>query len=166
VKPFNEEILRRKVALFVQLHQQQERIRRQEAQLRAREREVQELEHARRFRTLMDALPHYVWIAKGDGSVHHVNRAWLEDSGLTHEENQGFGFLTGVHPDDREDLCRAWNAAVSSGHSAEIQFRSLRERDRCFRWQLLRMVPERDDADRITGWIAVATDVDELRRVA
>ena len=86
-KPFDPEILRSKVSVFVDLYQKEQMIKRQAALLRQRDREAFERRSELRFRSLMDALPQCVWVARADLTFYYwnkravdyigVNRRWL-----------------------------------------------------------------------------------------
>src|SRR5438270_4355551 len=81
LKPFDPEILRTKVSVFVDLWRKGELIKRQAAMLRAQE--VLELERRSevRFHALTDSMPQCVWAASRDGEIHYCNRVWREYAG-------------------------------------------------------------------------------------
>src|SRR5258708_19228292 len=74
LKPFDPEILRSKVSVFVDLHQKEQMIKRQSALLRQRDREAFERRSELRFRSLMDALPQLVWVARADMTFYYWNQ--------------------------------------------------------------------------------------------
>jgi PAS domain S-box-containing protein len=162
-KPFDADILRAKVAVFLELHLAKERLLQQEIALRKAERVAHEAAMARRFRALTDAMPHCVWAARRDGSVYYVNRtarAYLGKATATSDEYR-IGDL--CHPDDEARVRDAWSRCLRDGHEWETAFR-MRGEDGNYRWFLGRVVPERNFDRGITGFIITATDVDELRR--
>src|SRR5438132_7356482 len=63
LKPFDPEILRAKVSVFVDLWRKGEQVRRQQAMLRARELIAVEKRGELRFRVLTDSMPQCVWAA-------------------------------------------------------------------------------------------------------
>ncbi len=63
-----------------------------------------------------------------------------------------------IHPDEREAVLRAWQAAVHSGTTFEIEHRAVRE-DGSWQWVLSRAVPVHDDTGAIIEWMGSATDI-------
>ena len=160
LKPFDPEILRAKVSVFVDLWRKGEQLRRQQAMLSARELHELEKRGELRFRAVTDSMPQCVWAARADGEIYFANRVWIEYAG----EQAGNTFFGAVPRDERDEVNAAWHAAVQSGQPMERQQRLLRH-DGEWRWHLVRMVPERDETNRITGWICTATDIDQQKRI-
>ena len=79
-----------------------------QAALEAAEAALRESEE--RFRNMADTAPVMIWVSGPDKSVHFFNRAWLEFTGRTMEQELGKGWVEGVHPDD-VDRCAANYAA-------------------------------------------------------
>ena len=67
MKPFEPEILRSKVSVFVDLYLKGETIKLQERLLRQREREAIERRSQHRYRSLLDSMPQCVWAAERRG---------------------------------------------------------------------------------------------------
>ncbi|HET9450937.1 MAG TPA: PAS domain S-box protein, partial [Aggregicoccus sp.] len=165
LKPFDPEILRSKVSVFVDLFLKEQQIQRQAELLRQREREALERQSEQRFRGLIDAMPHNVWVLSPRGEVQYANRAWLEYAqvGPTHSVEEAVS--TVVHPDDRVRALAQWKGALSASSPKpfELEWR-LRSADGSYRWHLARAVPQTDEAGTFTGWLATATDIDDKRR--
>jgi PAS domain S-box-containing protein len=161
LKPFDPEILRSKVSVFVDLHQKEQMIKRQAGLLRQREREAFERRSELRFRSLMDALPQCVWVARADQTFYYWNKRAVDYIGMPPTVAVGaerlFEF---VHPDDLETIKSEWQLATSLQHSAEVQVRLRRHSDGAYRWFLMRGVPQQDESGKLTGWIVAATDID------
>src|ERR1700689_3776617 len=82
LKPFDPEILRSKVSVFVDLYQKEQMIRRQAGLLRQRDREAFERRSELRFRSLMDALPQCVWVAPPDLTFYYWNMRAVDYIGI------------------------------------------------------------------------------------
>ncbi len=160
LKPFDPEILRAKVSVFVDLWRKNELLRRQQALLRARELIEVERRSEMRFRVLTDSMPQCVWAAKPDGEIYYCNQVWSEYAG----ESAGITFFDAVPEGEQQEVRASFREAVRSGQPLERQQR-LRRKDGEWRWHLCRMVPERDERGRVGGWICTATDIDEQKRV-
>src|SRR3984885_1760212 len=161
LKPFDPEILRSKVAVFVDLYQKEQMIKRQSALLRQREREAFERRSELRFRSLMDALPQCVWVARADLTFYYWNKRAVDYIGMPASvavsAERLFEF---VHPDDLATINSEWQVATGLQRPAEVQVRLRRQADGAYRWFLLRGVPQHDEAGKVTGWIVAATDID------
>ncbi|CAM4332463.1 hybrid sensor histidine kinase/response regulator [Corallococcus exiguus] len=164
LKPFDPEILRSKVSVFVDLFLKEQQLQRQAALLRQRDREALERQSALRYRRLTESLPEPMWAARADGALTYANRAWRDYTG--HHEGYELSlssFLLDVHPADRERMRGVWSDGVVQVQSSTQEFR-LRRKDGVYRWHLARAVPERDEHGQLVGWLAIATDIDDKRR--
>jgi len=169
-KPFDAEVIRAKVSVFVELFRQRQQIRKQAQLLREAERRESDmeimrlkLESERRYRNLGDAIPHVVWTAGPDGDVQYLNRKWIELTGLTAEDSVGHDWLHVIHPDDRDGLRDAWTSAVQSGKGFELEAR-LKLQGGAFHWFLVRALPELDEDRHVVAWVGTFTDIDTQRR--
>jgi len=161
LKPFDPEILRSKVSVFVDLYQKEQMIRRQAGLLRQRDREAFERRSELRFRSLMDALPQCVWVARSDLTFYYWNKRAVDYIGMPASvavsADRLFEF---VHPDDLATISSEWRVATGLQRPAEVQVRLRRHADGAYRWFLMRGVPQHDEAGKVTGWIVAATDID------
>jgi PAS domain S-box-containing protein len=161
LKPFDPEILRSKVSVFVDLYQKEQMIRRQAGLLRQRDREAFERRSELRFRSLMDALPQCVWVARADLTFYYWNKRAVDYIGMPASvavsAERLFEF---VHPDDLATINSEWQVATGLQRPAEVQVRLRRQADSAYRWFLMRGVPQHDEAGKVTGWIVAATDID------
>ena len=161
LKPFDPEILRSKVSVFVDLYQKEQMIRRQAGLLRQRDREAFERRSELRFRSLMGALPQCVWVARADLTFYYWNKRAVDYIGVPASvavsAERLFEF---VHPDDLATINSEWQVATGLQRPAEVQVRLRRQADGAYRWFLMRGVPQHDEAGKVTGWIVAATDID------
>ncbi|MFL5441194.1 MAG: response regulator [Myxococcales bacterium] len=160
LKPFDPEILRTKVSVFVDLWKKGEMIKRQASLLRMQEVREAERRNEVRFRALTDSMPQCVWSARKNGEITYCNRVWREYAG----EEAGLGFFESLPRSEVQDVEAAWKAAIAAGTPLEREVR-LRRKDGEVRWHLCRVVPERDERGEIVGWIATATDIDHQKKV-
>jgi PAS domain S-box-containing protein len=160
LKPFDPEILRTKVSVFVDLWRRGELIKRQAAMLRAQDLRDMERRSEVRYHALTDSMPQCVWAARRDGEIYYCNRVWREYAG----PSAGLSFFGAVPEEELPAVQSAWTAAIRGGRGLEREQR-LRRHDGELRWHLCRVVPERDEHDAIVGWIATATDIDHQKRV-
>jgi PAS domain S-box-containing protein len=163
LKPFDPEILRSKVSVFVDLFLKEQQIQRQSALLRQKEREALERQSELRYRRLLDSLPETMWAARPDGMLYYANQAWRDYTGLDSEEITTQFFLEYFHPADRTAMADQWRETLQQGRRAESEFR-MRRKDGVWRWHLGRAAAERDESGQVIGFICVATDIDDKKR--
>lgn len=115
------------------------------------------------LRHAMDAIPQLVWSAFPDGSVEFCNRRWLEYTGLTAGQAQGWGWKAAIHPEDAAELIATWSRVLAEGVPGEAEAR-MRKADGTFRWFLIRAAPMLNDQGRIVRWYGTNTDIEERKR--
>jgi PAS domain S-box-containing protein len=160
IKPFDAEILRSKVAVFVDLHLMREQVR-ELGNARAL-RAVAEAERTY-LRTFIDSIPTLAWSARADGWGDYYNQGWYDYTGATPEQMEGWGWQSVHDPAVLPEVLRRWQRSVEAGTPFEMSF-PLRRADGCFRWHLTRVTPVRDAAGAVIRWFGTNTDVDDMRR--
>jgi PAS domain S-box-containing protein len=115
----------------------------------------------KQFRLIADLSPVHLFRAGPDGDATFLSPGFLSMTGLSRDQALGFGWIESVHPDDRERLMEAWHEALRSHviFQAEFRFRLLAGEAR---WYRARVVPDRDDAGNVCGWVGAAVDLHEL----
>ncbi|APR78730.1 Chemotaxis protein methyltransferase CheR [Minicystis rosea] len=164
IKPYEPEILRSKVSVFVDLHVKSEQIKRQESLLRRQEREALTRETEHRFRMLTDSMPLSVIVARPSGAIYYNNQPWSQYSGDGPARGAMLWELAALHPEERPAVRAAWEEAARTGEPFALQCRLRRQSDGAYRWHLARAVPERDARGELQGWILAATDIDDQRQ--
>lgn len=118
----------------------------------------------RRFRTLADAVPNFVWINNAHGEADYLNSRWQEFTGTPVETQKGQTWVATTHPDDMEAVTATRTIGIRSGNPYEIECR-IRRHDGVYRWHLVRVVPFRDEQDQLLYWYGTATDIDDSKRL-
>ena len=115
-----------------------------------------------KFRLLADSMPQLIWTGNASGELNYFNKAVYEFSGLsvTHVKEQGW--LSIVHPDERDDNIKKWQHAVNTGSEFifEHRFRNYKGE---YRWQLSRALPQKNAEGKIQMWVGTSTDIDEQK---
>ena len=161
-KPFEPEVLRSKVSVFIDLYRKTEELKRQAEQLRERDLAEERRVSEERHRQLADAMPQIVWTSEPDGRVAYYNRRWLEYAGEEMAAYDELGWTRAVHPDDLPGVISARERTLGSGEVFEAEFR-LRATDGTYRWHLGRAVPIRGE-EGIAFWVGTATDIHDHKR--
>lgn len=134
-----------------------------EAEERARAALEALAESERRYRLIAEAMPQFVWLDAPDGSAIYANQRWLDYTGLTEEQNKGFGWTNVVHPEDAKRLGAERERTLRTGQEFEGECR-YRGKDGKYRWFLFRSIPVRNEAGEVTSWLGTATDIDRQKR--
>ena len=108
---------------------------------------------------VVNAIPAHIWRSAPDGAVQFVNQQWMDYTGLSQENSQGWGWVSVIHPDDRPSLVDTWRRVLAAGQPEEAEAR-FRRFDGEYRWYLIRMVPIRDETGTLLGWYGTNTDDD------
>jgi PAS domain S-box-containing protein len=161
-KPFEPEVLRSKVSVFVDLYRKTDELRRQADRLREHELAEERRVSEERYRQLADAMPQIVWTSEQDGRVTYYNRRWFEYAGEAAGGFDELGWTRAVHPDDLPSVISKRERTLQSGEVFEAEFR-LRATDGSYRWHLGRAVPI-SQADGIDFWVGTATDIHDQKR--
>ncbi|MES2688403.1 MAG: PAS domain-containing protein [Pseudomonadota bacterium] len=125
----------------------------------SRRREQTELQ----FRGLAQAMPQIVFVTDARGYMSFVNDQWTHFTGQPLEAALGGGWFTRVHPDDLERTADDFRFAIESGQNMHNEHR-LMCGDGSYRWQLARVIPNRDAQGRVVSWYGTATDIDDLKQ--
>jgi PAS domain S-box-containing protein len=117
-----------------------------------------------KYRLLAEATPQCVWIAQGDGQLDYCNQYWYDYTGLTQEQTLGSGWVSVLHPDDREQALDRWNRAKEVGEGYEIEYRFKRAVEGVYRWHLGRVTPIRNEHGQVVKWMGTAIDIHDRKQ--
>jgi PAS domain S-box-containing protein len=116
------------------------------------------------LRLFMETIPQMLWSAAPDGAIDYCNQRIADYIGLSGDELLGAGWLSAIHPNDRDALAKAWASAVSEGHPYQFEFRVQRAADGMYRWCMANAVPLRDQAGRISKWYGSVVDLHDWKQ--
>ena len=118
-----------------------------------------------RFRTVSNLVPDLLFSTDAAGQVRWCNERWVDYTGQTVTQAQGDGWMSVVHPEDRESSRRSFAAAIAQGQPYKNEVRLLRA-DRTARWFLVRAEPLRDASGKTVQWFGAKTDIDDFKRAS
>jgi len=119
-------------------------------------------ENEAQFRVFADSIQNLAWIADGEGSIYWYNQRWLNYTGLTLEEMQGWGWQKVHHPDHVKNIIELSKELWKKNEPFELTF-PLRRHDGQYRWFLTRAYPVLDANRNIERWIGTNTDITEQK---
>src|SRR5579872_5808555 len=101
-----------------------------------------------RFRELADNISQFVWTADKAGWIYWYNKRWLDYTGMTLEEMEGWGWQKVHHPDHLERVVHRFRQSLERGTAWEDTF-PLRGHDGNYRWFLSRALPIHDEVGKV-----------------
>jgi PAS domain S-box-containing protein len=87
-----------------------------------------------------------------DGAVTWVNRAYVEEYGMSIDDISGNKWLSPVHPDDRERVVKEWNHIVSDQRRGNIKYKAKFKNDD-YREMDVTVYPIFDHIGECLGWV-------------
>ncbi len=121
------------------------------------------LESESRFRAVADSAPVLIWMSGLDRMGTFFNKPWLDFTGRKLEEEQGYGWAEGMHPEDRPGCLQTGAAAFDARRPFTMEYR-LRRHDGEYRWVSSYGVPRHDAQGEFVGYIGSCVDITERLR--
>jgi PAS domain S-box-containing protein len=119
-------------------------------------------ESEERFRLLANSAPVMIWVTDRHRKCTDVNRAWLEFTGRSLDEELGDGWAQGIHHDNRDTIMQALANAWDRREPFRVEYR-LRRADGEYRWVLDSGAPRFASDGSFIGYAGSVVDVTELR---
>jgi PAS domain S-box-containing protein len=132
-------------------------------ELRTLRAEAARLESEEQFCKMADIAPLMIWIAGPEMRCTFVNKAWLEFTGHTLEQELGDGWTDNVHPDDIDHSRNMFVAAWEARRGIQFEYRK-RQVNGDYRWMLVSGSPRLTPDNRCLGYIGTCTDITDLKR--
>ena len=112
---------------------------------------------------IIDTIPSMLWSTSPAGEPTHNSQRLLEYVGGSFEDFVNRGWVSFIHPDDREESSKAFHRAIETGESYSVIHRVQRA-DGEYRWHETRGEPLRDPQGKIIQWYGLSIDIDERKR--
>ena len=161
-KPFNPAVLRSKVAVFIELYDKNEQLRRQTELLKEQELAELRRESEERYRFLAEAQPDQIWTASPNGELDYVNQRALDYFETSFAELVEAGWTHVVHPEDLARMLERWQLSLTTAQPYENELRLLAA-DGSYRWHLTRAVPMTRRDGGVLKWFGSNTDIHDQK---
>lgn len=112
------------------------------------------------YRQLVEQSPVLTWRSDLTKACDYFNERWLAWTGRTMEQELGYGWAEGVHPDDFDRCVAIYTSSFDARVPFEMEYR-LRRADGVHRWIWDRGVPFCDEDGAFAGFIGSCIDVHE-----
>ncbi|NMG08162.1 ATP-binding protein [Brasilonema sp. UFV-L1] len=160
-KPIHPEILKSKVAAFVDLFQKTVKIERQAAQLIEMNTELRKREEM--FRSLSACSPVGIFLTDTFRKCTYVNPRYQAIYGMTQEESLGDGWTQAIHPEDRERVIADWYALSGEGIEYRGEFRIITPTG-VERWVHMSSSPMLSNERKVIGYVGTIEDMTERKQ--
>jgi len=117
-----------------------------------------------RFHVVADTAPVMMWMTRADKAFDWFNKAWLEFTGRSVEQEAGDGWLQGVHPEDRERCIGIFDTSFDARQPFSADYR-LRRHDGSYRWVLDNGVPRYGSDGVFQGFTGCCVDIHERKEL-
>ena len=129
--------------------------------LRRRRAESSLEESEKRFQTMADAAPVLIWVSGEDKLCTYLNKAWLEFTGRSMEQDLGNGWSEALHLDDVEKALQTYRSAFDAREPFAMQYR-LKRVDGEYRWVTDQGVPRYGPRGNFRGYVGACVDITDL----
>lgn len=114
-----------------------------------------------RFRHVADSAPVLIWMAGTDKLGYFFNKAWLNFTGRTYEEEKGNGWADNLHPEDAKRCLDIYINSFNKREPFYMEFR-LKRHDDEYRWLSDNGVPRFSSNGDFEGYICACNDIHDL----
>ncbi|MGH2625488.1 MAG: PAS domain S-box protein, partial [Anaerolineales bacterium] len=114
------------------------------------------------FHVLTQDIPLPMWLAGADGERILFNQPWLTFTGRDLSQEEGSGWMEGVHPEDSARCREAYRNAVQTHQPFELEYR-MRWADGTYRWLVDMGIPRFSPDRRLAGFVGLCFDITERR---
>jgi PAS domain S-box-containing protein len=112
------------------------------------------------FMKMFEGLPIPIWMAGPDGRCNYSNKAWLDLTGHTADEEKELPWEHSIHPEDREGACELFHKALWSRQPFRAEYR-LRSKDGGYRTIIDHGHPIYDTYNDYIGFLGSCYDITE-----
>ncbi|WP_051075140.1 diguanylate cyclase [Thioalkalivibrio sp. ARh3] len=117
------------------------------------------------YRQLVENIGDIIYTLTPDGILSYVSPQWTRVLGYAARDVTGTPIIDYVHRDDRGECGRFLQRTIRSENDGqEIEYR-IRHHNGEWRWHVSSGAPIRDSNGRITGYVGVARDITDRRRM-
>jgi two-component system sensor kinase FixL len=117
-----------------------------------------------RFRSMANTAPALIWMSGVDKRFTFFNKAWLDLTGRTLDQELDDGWIEGLHPEDLPSFLEAYGRSFDAREAFSMEHR-LRRQDGQYGWLLNHGVPRFEPDGTFLGYIGSAIDI-TLRKEA
>ena len=110
------------------------------------------------FEDLIDNAPALIWVAKTDGKVNFLNKAWRDFTGQSLDQQKSLDTTAFIHTEDHETYSRLYESSYKRREPFSLEYR-LKRADGEYRWMMENAKPTFNPDGEFTGYIGTCTEV-------
>ena len=114
------------------------------------------------YLTLFDESPTLIWRAGPDAMCDYFNATWLSFTGRRLDGELGYGWMEGLHPEDRDSYLTAYLEAFRERKPFEMEYR-LKRCDGEYRWLITVGKPFNDLDGNFAGYVGSCYDMTDRK---
>ncbi len=114
------------------------------------------------FRQVADSAPVMIWMTDENKQCNFVNKGWLRFTGRRKEQEMGYGWIEGIHPDDYSRCAETFENAFDERKKYSLEYRFKRV-DGEYRWLTETGTPVYSVEGRFEGYIGTCIDIHEMK---
>jgi PAS domain S-box-containing protein len=118
-----------------------------------------------RHRKLSDCSPVGIFESDAEGHWTYANARWAGISGLSLVESRGQGWISAIHPADREEVLESWRRALAERREWTHEHRLLPSLG-TVRWVRVRAAPVVSKEAQPAGYVGTVEDISQSKRAA
>ena len=118
-----------------------------------------------RLRAVADAVPVIIWLAGPERLFYYFNKAWLDFTGHSYDDEIHTAWADRLHPDDLRRCMETYQKSFDAREPFEMQYR-LRHHSGEYRWLLDRAVPRVSNGGAFEGYIGAGIDIHDQKQAA
>jgi PAS domain S-box-containing protein len=124
----------------------------------------EEIENSRDFHLkLLDDFPNPVWRSGLNGKYNYFNKAWLNYTGRSLQDELGDGWMANLYPEDRKKVIDNYDLAFKQQKEFILEFRLKNSRNE-YRWLVGFGMPYFDIKNNFAGFIGSCYDINERKK--
>jgi PAS domain S-box-containing protein len=118
----------------------------------------------RKYHTMAQVSPVGLFYTDAQGNCLYVNDRWCQIAGLTPEAAMGVGWLSAIHPEDRERIAVEWDEVAQYNQPFRSEYRFLRANGEVS-WVVGQAITELSKTGEVITCFGTVTDISDLKRV-
>lgn len=112
---------------------------------------------------VLEDSPALIWKSDTNKKCDYFNKAWLQFTGRSLDQERGDGWVEGVHNDDLEYCFKTFTDAFDKRENFEMEYR-LKYNDGSYRWVIDFGKPLFDYTGQFIGYIGYCFDIDDNKK--
>ncbi len=116
-------------------------------------------------RSLYDSFPAMIWRSGIQRRCDYFNKAWVQFTGHTLENDKGDCWLESIHPDEREQCAKTYTNAFALRNPFQLECH-LRRSDGEYSWVVVYGRPYHDINGDFAGYLGLCFDVSEHKQIS